>query len=160
MTITSFAGFLAYQLICNVSSLLSFYNPVPQELISLGCTATPAEVTVSHLSPESASSLTSGEKICLSIRALEDANQVVHHQMSYEKTVGGKGKKRTKTRPCSLCLSKNNNRRLVGFGCYTCNKSFCCPNGSNGGRDCFADHVRDVYRRTNRPTAATHRSME
>jgi hypothetical protein len=106
MTITSFAGFLAYQLICNVSSLLSFYNPVPQELISLGCTGTPAEVTVSYQSPESASSLTSGDKIFLSIRALEDANQVVHHQIAYEKTVGGKGKKRTKTRSCSLCLSK------------------------------------------------------
>jgi hypothetical protein len=62
MTITSFAGSLASQLICNVSSLLLFYNPVPQELISLGCTATPAEVIFFHQSQESACSLTSGEK--------------------------------------------------------------------------------------------------
>jgi hypothetical protein len=84
MAMTSFAGYLAYQLICNVSSLTSFYNPVPQELRSLGITAHPEEVTLSHGTQESASLLTSGEKVFLSLPALKDANQVLHHQIAYE----------------------------------------------------------------------------
>lgn len=60
MIITSVFGFLTCQLICNFSSLLPSNNPVPQELISLGCTKNTAEVTISYLSLEPASSLASG----------------------------------------------------------------------------------------------------
>jgi hypothetical protein len=135
-------------------SLTSFYNPVPQELRSLGITAHPEEDTLSHGTQESACLLTSGEKVFLSLQALKDANQVLHHQIAYVKTVGGKGKKRTKTQPCGLCLTNDNKCWLVRFGCYTCQKTFCCPNGSNGRRDCFKDHVRAVCQRTNRQTTA------
>jgi hypothetical protein len=39
---TRVVGFLAYQLISNVSSLLSFYNPIPQKIRSPQLTAAPA----------------------------------------------------------------------------------------------------------------------
>jgi hypothetical protein len=67
----------------------------------------------------------------LSLSVLTDANQQEHHQIAYEKTKGSKGKKRTKTRPCLLCLTQEKKRRLVGFGCYTCGLSLCCPNAAN-----------------------------
>jgi hypothetical protein len=122
MTTTSFSGFLAYQLICKVSYLTSFYNPVPQELRSLGITAHPEEVILSHGTQESVSLLTSGEKIFLSLQALKDANQVLPHLIAYEITVGGKNKKRT-----HLLCAYDKKCWLVRFGCYTCQKSFCCP---------------------------------
>jgi hypothetical protein len=109
--------------------------------------------SVSILTPESTSTLTGGDKVVLSLRVLTDANQQEHHQISYEKITGSKGKKRTKTRPFTLCLSQEKKRRLVGFGCYTCGISLCCPNAANANRDCFLHHVRSFCRWTNRNTA-------
>ncbi len=154
MTITTFAGILANQLITNVDSLLSFHYPLSQELRSLINGTTPAVISVSNQTPETTSSITSGKKVFLSLRALTDANQEEHHQIAYEKTTGSKGKRQTKTRPCSLCLSQVNKRRLVGFGCFTCGLSFCCPNPTNKDRDCFLNHVRSIHRRTTRNTEA------
>ena len=153
MTIINFAGFLAHQLISNVDSLLSLYSPTPQELRSLLADSLGAPNSVSILTPESTSTLTGGDNVVLSLRVLTDANQQEHHQIAYEKTTGSKGKKRTKTRPCTLCLSQEKKRRLVGFGCYTCGISLCCPNAANADRDCFLQHVRSICRRTNRNTA-------
>ena len=150
MTMTCFAGILANQLITNVDSLLSFYSPLPQELRSLTNGTTPAVISISNQTPETASTITSGEMLFLSLRVLTDANQVEHHQIAYDKTTGSTGKRRTKTRPCSLCLSQENKRRLVGFGCYTCGLSLCCPSPANNDRDCFLQHVRSICRRTNR----------
>ena len=129
MTIFNFAGVMAHQLICNVDLLLSLYSPTSQELRSL--------LSISITTPETTSTLTEGDKVVLSLRVLTDANQQEHHQIAYEKTSGSKGKKRTKTRPCSLCLTQEKKCRLVGFGCYTCGLSLCCPNAESTERDCF-----------------------
>jgi hypothetical protein len=144
MTITTFAGILANQLITNVDSLLSCYNPLSQELRSLIDGTTPAVISVSNQTPEAASSITSAKKVFLSLRVLTDANQEEHHQIAYEKTTGSKGKRWTKTRPCSLCLSQDNKCRLIGFGCFTYGLSFCCPNPTNKDRNCFLNHVRSI----------------
>ncbi len=63
MTIINFAGYLVYQLICNVDSLLSLYSPSPQELRSLLADGNNAPVSVSILTPESTSTLTGGNKV-------------------------------------------------------------------------------------------------
>jgi hypothetical protein len=143
-----------YKMTTNVDSLLSFNNPLSQELRSLIDGTTPAVIFVSNQTPETTSSITSAKKVFLSLRVLTDANQEEHHQIAYEKTTGSKGKRQTKTRPCSLCLSQVNKRRLVGFGCFTCGLSFCCPNPTNKDRDCFLNHVRSIHRRTTRNTEA------
>jgi hypothetical protein len=53
--------------------------------------------------------LTSGETVFLSLRAIKDAHQVLHHQIAYEKTVEAKGKK--EQRPghalCALLMITN-----------------------------------------------------
>ena len=115
MTIINFAGFLAHQLISNVDSLLSLYSPTPQELRSLLADSLGAPNSVSILTPESTSTLTGGDNVVLSLRVLTDANQQEHHQIAYEKTTGSKGKKRTKTRPCTLCLSQE---KKTSFGWF------------------------------------------
>jgi len=146
MTIFNFAGVMAHQLICNVDLLLSLYSPTSQELRSL--------LSISITTPETTSTLTEGDKVVLSLRVLTDANQQEHHHIAYEKTTGSKGKKRTKTRPCSLCLTQEKKRRLVGFGCYTCGLILCCPNAANIKRDCFLQHVWSICCQTNRNTEA------
>jgi hypothetical protein len=145
MTMTCFAGILAHQLINNVDSLLSFYSPLPQELRSLTDGAAPAVIFIVNESPESTSTLT-GDRVILSLRVLTDANQEQHHQIAYEKTTGSKGKRRTKTRPCVLCLANEKKRHLVGFGCFSCGIALCSPNASNTNRDCFLKHVQSVCR--------------
>ncbi len=150
-----YKGFLAHQLFCNVDSLLSLYSPTPQELRYLLADGNSAPISVSILTPESTSTLIGGDKVILSPRVLIDANQQEHHQIACEKTTGSKGKKRTKTMPCALCLSQEKKCHLVGFGCYTCGISLCCPNAANADRDCFLQHVRSIYWRTNRNTEAS-----
>jgi hypothetical protein len=114
MTIIQFAGYLAHQLIVNADDLVSLYSPPSQELRSiLNDVATPNAISVE--TPETESTLTGGENIFLSLRLLIDANQEEHHQIAYDKTMGSKGKKQTKTRPCTLCLKEENKRQLVGF---------------------------------------------
>jgi hypothetical protein len=154
MIIINFAGYLAYQLISNVDSLLSLYSPSPQELRSLLADGNDALVSVSILTPESTSTLTGGDKVIFSLRVLTDANQQEHHQIVYEKITGSKGKKRIKTRPCTLCLSQEKKHRLVGCGCYTCGINFCCPNAANTDCDCYLLHIRSICQRTNRNTEA------
>ena len=152
MTMTCFAGILAHQLINNVDSLLSFYSPLPQELRSLRDGAAPAVISIVNESPESTSTLT-GDRVILSLRVLTDANQEQHHQIAYEKTTRSKGKRRTKTRPCVLCLANEKKRHLVGFGCFSCGIALCSPNASNTNRDCFLKHVQSVCWRSNRQTS-------
>ncbi len=96
-----------------------------------------APISVSILTPESTSTLTGGDTVIFSLRVLTDADQQEHHQIAYEKTTGSKGKKRTETRPCALWLSWEKKCHLVGFGCYTCGISLCCPNAANTDRGCF-----------------------
>jgi hypothetical protein len=155
MTMITFAGILAHQLICNVNSLLSLYSPMSQELRSLLADSSTAPNTVSILTPESTSTITEGDRVIISLRVLKDANQEDHHQVAFDKTTGSKGKKRTKTRPCIRCLKQDNKRRLVGFGCYTCGLALCCPNALNKDRDCFLEHVRAVCRRSNRQSISS-----
>jgi len=155
MTMITFAGILAHQLICNVNSLLSLYSPMSQELRSLLADSSTAPNTVSILTPESTSTITEGDRVIVSLRLLKDANQEDHHQVAFDKTTGSKGKKRTKTRPCIRCLKQDNKRRLVGFGCYTCGLALCCPNALNKDRDCFLEHVRAVCRRSNRQSISS-----
>jgi Transposase IS4 len=152
MTMTSFAGVLANQLINNVDRLLSFFSPMSQELRSL--TETPANITVSNESQESISttSTITEEQIALSIRVLTDSNGQEHHQIAYEIGIGRNGKKRTKTRTCSLCFKEKKIRRLVRFGCYTCGIGLCCPTNQNLDRDCFTNHVQSICRRSDRQT--------
>jgi len=60
-------------------------------------------------------------------------------------------------------MNNDNKRQMVGFWVLHMPKVFLLPyNGSTGGRDCFADHVRAVSRRTNRQTtvATTEKSEE
>jgi len=75
ITIINFVGVLAYQLICNVDSLLSLYSPTSQELRSLLSSSSIAPNSVSITTPETTSTLTEGEKVVLSLRVLTDANQ-------------------------------------------------------------------------------------
>ena len=98
------------------------------------------------------STLTGGDKVVLSLRVLTDSNQQEHQQIAYEKTTGSKVQKRTKTRPCTWCLSQEKKHHLVGFGCYTCGISLCCPNAANADQDCFLQHVRSICWWTNRNT--------
>ncbi len=137
MTMLNFMGILVHQL----NSLITIYRPLSQELRSLLADNSSAPISVSILTPESTSTLKEGDKVVLLLRVLKDANQKEHHQIAYEKTKGSKGKKRTKTRPCLLCLTQEKKRRLVGFGCYTCGLILCCPNAANIKRDCFLQHV-------------------
>jgi hypothetical protein len=139
MTIINFASYLSHQLICNVDSLLSLYSPTPQELslFWLMVIVLLFLFPFSILTPESTSTLTGGDKVILSLRVLTDANQQEHHQISHERTTGRKVKKRTKTRPCVLCLSREKKRHSVGFGCYSYGISLCCPNAANADQDCF-----------------------
>jgi hypothetical protein len=106
-TLTCFAGILTYQLIKNFDSLLSFNSPLQQELRSLTDGAALAVISIANESPESTSILT-GDRAILYLQVLTDANQEQHHQIAYEKTSGSKGKRRTKTRPCVLCLANEN----------------------------------------------------
>jgi len=149
MTMVTFAGFLSYQLLTNVELLLSFYNPTANEVRSLTNSSINQANTVTVQTPETLSTLTPQDQIFLSLRVLYDANQGEHHQIAYEITTGGKGKKRRKTRLCFLC-NQDGVKHLVGFGCYNCNQSFCCPYGSNKNRDCFLRHVQAICRRTTR----------
>jgi hypothetical protein len=107
MTMITFAGILAHQLICNVNSLLSLYSPMSQELRSLLADSSTAPNTVSILTPESTSTISEGDRVIVSPRLLKDANQEDHHQVAFDKTTGSKGKKRTKTRPCIRCLKQD-----------------------------------------------------
>ncbi len=151
MTMINFAGYLSHQLIRYVDSLLSLYSPTPQEQRSLLADGSKAPIYVSISTPESTPTLTGGDNF-LSLRVLTNANQQEHHQIAYEKASGSKGEKRTKTRPCALCLSREKKRRLVGFGCYTCGICLCCPYAANADRDCFLQHVRSICQRANRNT--------
>jgi hypothetical protein len=109
---TCFARVLSHQLIKIVDSLISFYSPLPQELRSLTDGVDPAVISIANESPKSTSTLT-GDTVILSWWVLMDANQEQHHQISYEKTTGSKGKRRTKTRPCVLCLA--NEKKPFGW---------------------------------------------
>jgi hypothetical protein len=150
MTMTQFSSVLANQLINNVDCLLSFYSPISQELRSI--VDAPSNITVSNTTQENSSSTSTlaAEHLQLSIPHLTDANGTDHHQIAYEIGTGITGKRRTKTRPCVLCLQNNNKRRLVGFGCFTCGFALCCPTKQNQDRDCFQEHVNSVCRRSER----------
>ncbi len=63
MMIINFAGYLVYQLICNVDFLLSLYSPTPQELRSLLSDGNGAPNSISILPPESTSTITGGIKL-------------------------------------------------------------------------------------------------
>ncbi len=154
MTIIQFAGYLAHQLIVIADDLVSLYSPPSQDLRSiLNDVAAPNSISVE--APEATSTLTGGENIFLSLRLLIDANHEEHHQIAYDKTTGSKGKKRTKTRPCTLCLKEESNCQLVDFGCYTCGLALCCPNPLNKEWDCFLKPVQAVCRRSNRQQSVT-----
>jgi hypothetical protein len=152
MTMTQFAGVLANQLINNVDRILSMFNTTSQEIRSLTQTQAPSDITVTNDSQGTVStnSTLTNEQIPLSLRKLTDANGTDHHQIAYDIGTGRTGKKRTKTRPCVLCLKNDNKRRLVGFGCYTCNMAFCCHTKLNNTRDCFEEHVTSICRRSER----------
>jgi len=62
-----------------------------------------------HQHSKLASTLTEDDKcIVVAVRALEDVNGVMHHQMQYEKTRSSKGKLHMKTRMCMLCDDNEN----------------------------------------------------
>jgi hypothetical protein len=151
VTMNSFAGVLANQLINTVDRLLSFFSPLLQELRSL--TEASANITVSNESQESISSTSTltTEQLALSLRVLTDSNGLEHHQIADEVGVGSTGKRRTKTRPCAICLKDNNKRRL-GYGCFTCGIALCCLAKINLERDCFEHHVESICRRSDRQT--------
>jgi hypothetical protein len=86
MTMTSFAGVLANQLMNNVDCLLSFYSPQSQELQSLSETPVniTVSITVSNATQESISSTSTltAEQLALSLRVLEDSNGLKHQSNS------------------------------------------------------------------------------
>jgi hypothetical protein len=94
-------------LLINADNLVSLYSLPSQELRSiLNDVSAPNSISVE--TPETTSTLTGGETIFLSLRVLIDVNQEEYHQIAYDKTMGSKGKKQTKTRPCTLCLKEEN----------------------------------------------------
>ena len=75
MTFIQFASYIAHQLIVNADDLVSLYTPPSQELRSiLNDVAAPNSISVE--TPETTSTITGGENFFLSIRLLNDANQV------------------------------------------------------------------------------------
>jgi len=131
-----------------ISWLLCLF--VPQALLEV-CwlwVDLPAEF-ISANTQNSASTLPEDQKhIVVAIRALEDVNGVVHHQVQYEKTRSSKGKLHTKSRMCKLCDNNESAWRLMGFYCSTCNIPLCCPTRFVPQRDCFKQHVEGVWRVT------------
>jgi hypothetical protein len=123
------------------------FNTASQEIRSLTHTQAPSDITVTNESQGTVStnSTLTNEQIPI-LQKLTDPNGTDHHQIAYEIGTGRTGKKRTKTRPCVLCLKNGNKRRLVGFRCYTRNMAFCCHTKLNTNRDCFEEHVTSICR--------------
>ena len=95
-------------MIANTASLLHLYVPRASLEVCWLRIDLPAGV-ISTKTQNSASTLTKdGKHIVVAVRALEDVNGVMHHQMQYEKTRSSKGKLHMKTRMCMLCDDNEN----------------------------------------------------
>ena len=148
MSIRRFAGIVGNQLVRRACSIASktgqrFASDLTQEGIVTAASSFDLSSTV-------LSSLSSGQEqqIVIPVRSLTDANGDAHHQVLFPLTQSSNGKKYRKTRPCKLC-HENNEKKLVGFYCFTCGLSaaYCCPSTFQDGRDCFLKHVERIPRR-------------
>jgi hypothetical protein len=127
-----FSGKLSCQLI-NLDVRLPSLESVmalPSSISSVGTQSSPA-------SPETSND---GGYDC---GIYTDARGVFHRPRLLPLKTKKSGKKHRRECHCQWCKEKHGLHKCTVCICYECNKPLCMPTRNNGGRNCFALHVRN-----------------
>jgi hypothetical protein len=132
ISINKFSGKLSRQLINIAVRIPSLENVI----------ASPSSISSVGTQSSTASSKTSddGGYYC---GIYIDVKGVFHHPKLLPLTPQNSGKKHRRERHCRWCKEKHGLHKCTLWICNECNKPFCMPTGNNGGRNCFALHVRN-----------------
>ena len=167
MTITKFAGVLAYQLmelatgdslkipkagfVSDVSESDDVRTPKMNKLhgiLKKRKESPISSITFDHDDPNI-------------IRFLQDRAGTIHVLSRYPKTTDPSGRKRTLCRKCVRCKEKNM-RNDVGTFCLTCGEHFPLCNDPKGDvkRNCFEEHVKSFTKKSRRLDVRDERKVK
>ena len=152
MTISKFAGVLAYQLM-----QLAQGEQIQSSKVSLGSDdmVTPNEKTAQGIlkkrKESPISSITFDTNDANVVRFLTDKAGDTHILTKYPKTTDPSGRKRTMCRKCVLCKARGE-RNDVGTFCLTCGEdvALCNDPKADGSRKCFEKHIMSFKKKSSR----------